>query len=60
MGFPGASAITGAGLSAALEALAGLELGFVVGLLVVVVFRTCPVWSPHLERAVSELLATGR
>ena len=56
MGFPGASTITGAGLGAAIEMLAGLELGLVIGLLVTVVFRTCPDWSPHLVEAVEQLL----
>jgi hypothetical protein len=56
MGFPGASTVAGAGLGAAIDALAGLETGLVVGLLVTVVFRTCPIWSPHLEQALEELL----
>lgn len=60
MRFPGASTVTGAGLGAAIEMLAGLEVGLVVGLLVTVVFRTCPDWSPHLVEAVEELLATPR
>jgi hypothetical protein len=60
MRFPGASTVTGAGLGAAIEMLAGLEVGLVVGLLVTVVFRTCPDWSPHLVDAVEELLATPR
>ena len=56
MGFPGASAVTGAGLGAVIDGLAGLELGLVVGLLVTVVFRTCPTWSPHLVQAIEQLL----
>jgi hypothetical protein len=60
MRFPSASTVTGAGLGAAIEMLAGLEVGLVVGLLVTVVFRTCPDWSPHLVDAVEELLATPR
>jgi hypothetical protein len=60
MRFPGASTVTGAGLGAAIEMLAGLEVGLVVGLLVTVVFRTCPDWSPHLVEAVEELLASPR
>jgi hypothetical protein len=54
--LPGASALGGAGLGALAEGVSGLELGLVVGLLVTVVFRTCPVWSPHLEQALEELL----
>jgi hypothetical protein len=56
MGFPGASTVAGAGLGAALEMLAGLEFGLVVGLIVAVVFKTCPLWSPHLVDAFEELL----
>ena len=56
MGIPGASTVAGAGLGAVLDGLAGLEVGLVVGLLVTVVFRTCPIWSPHLEQAIEDLL----
>jgi hypothetical protein len=56
MGFPGSSTLTGAGLGAVIDGLSGLEVGLVVGLLVTVVFRTCPIWSPHLERAIEDLL----
>ena len=56
MGFPGASTVAGGGLGAVIDGLAGLEVGLVVGLLVTVVFKTCPIWSPHLEQAIEDLL----
>ena len=56
MGFPGANTLAGAGLGAVIDGLAGLEVGLVVGLLVTVVFKTCPIWSPHLEQAIEDLL----
>lgn len=57
LGIPGASAVAGAGLTSLIEALAtGTEVGLVVGLLVAVVFRTCPIWMPHLETAIDQVL----
>jgi hypothetical protein len=38
------------------ELVVGGELGLVVGLLSVVIVRTCPIWLPHLETAVMQLL----
>ena len=56
LGTPvGAAASTG--LSAVIQhLLIGGEAGLVVGVLVTVVSRTCPVWLPHLETAVEQLL----
>ena len=56
LGTPvGAAASTG--LSSVIQhLLIGGEVGLVVGVLVTVVSRTCPVWMPHLETAVEQLL----
>lgn len=57
LGTPGVSTVAGAGLSTLIETLAtGTEVGLVVGLLVTVVFRTCPIWMPHLETSIEHLL----
>jgi hypothetical protein len=46
-----------AGMSTLIQHLIiGGEVGIVVGLLVTVMSRTCPVWMPHLETAVEQLL----
>jgi hypothetical protein len=36
--------------------VAGGEVGLVIGLLTAVVFTTCPIWSPHIETAVDQVL----
>ena len=56
LGTPvGAAASTG--LNTVIQhLLIGGEIGLVVGVLVTVVSRTCPVWMPHLETAVEQLL----
>lgn len=57
LGTPGLAGVAGAGLGTVLESFAaGSEVGLVAALLVTVVFSTCPVWSPHLETALGELL----
>jgi hypothetical protein len=57
LGIPGVGSLASAGLSSLIsELVVGGELGLVVGLLSVVIVRTCPVWMPHLETAVEELL----
>jgi hypothetical protein len=57
LGTPGVGSLTAGGFSTLIEQLVvGSEVGLVVGLLVVVVSRTCPVWMPHLETAVEQLL----
>jgi hypothetical protein len=57
LGTPGVAGATGAGLSALIETLAAAgEAGPAIGLLVTVVFSTCPIWSPHLETALEGLL----
>ena len=57
MGVPGVSSLASAGLSEVIGTFAaGGEVGIVVGILVTVVFKTCPDWSPHLENAIGELL----
>jgi hypothetical protein len=56
LGTPtGAAASTG--LSTVIQhLLIGGEAGLVVGVLVTVVSRTCPVWMPHLATAVEQVL----
>ena len=45
------------GLSTVVQNLIiGGETGLVVGVLVTVVSRTCPIWMPHLETAVEQLI----
>ena len=57
LGVPGVGSIAAAGLAALIEELiVGAELGFVVGLLTVVIVKTCPIWMPHLETAVDQVL----
>ena len=57
LGTPGASTLTAAGLKELIELVAvGGEIGLVVGLLVAVVFHTCPAWEPHLTQAIEDLL----
>ncbi len=57
LGVPGVGSIAAAGLTALIEELiVGAELGLVVGLLAVVITKTCPVWMPHLETAADQLL----
>jgi hypothetical protein len=61
MGVPGVSSLAGAGLSEVIGTFAaGGEVGVIVGVLVTVVFKTCPEWSPHLENAIAGLLDPGR
>jgi hypothetical protein len=56
LGTPGLAGATGAGLGAIIERFAsGGEVGLAAGLLVTVVFSTCPAWSPHLETALEAL-----
>lgn len=55
MGTPGVSTIASAGLGEVIGTFAsGGEVGIVVGLIVMVVFKTCPEWSPHVENVVQE------
>lgn len=57
LGTPGVSSLASAGIGALIEQLvAGGEVGLVVGLLVVVTSRTCPIWMPHVETAAEQLL----
>ena len=57
LGTPGASSVASAGLAGLIESVAaGGEAGGVVGIMVAVVFRTCPVWMPHLESALEQVL----
>ena len=57
LGTPGVSTLSAAGLKELIELVAvGGEVGIVVGLLVAVVFHTCPVWEPHLTQAIEDLL----
>ncbi len=57
LGTPGVGAAASAGLSGLIESLiAGAESGLVIGMLVTVVVRTCPAWTPYLETAIKELL----
>lgn len=57
LGTPGVGTVASAGLAALIEGLvAGGEVGGVVGIMVAVIFRTCPVWMPHLETALEVVL----
>ena len=57
LGVPGVGSIASAGLTTLIEELlVGAELGLVVGLLAVVITKTCPVWMPHLETAIEQVL----
>lgn len=57
LGTPGDGTVASAGMAALIESLiAGGEVGGVVGIMVAVVFRTCPVWMPPLESALEEVL----
>jgi hypothetical protein len=57
LGVPGVGSLASAGLATLIEELiVGAELGLVVGLLAVVTVKTCPVWMPHLESAVEQVL----
>ncbi|HUG49152.1 MAG TPA: hypothetical protein VMP67_12155 [Candidatus Limnocylindria bacterium] len=53
LGTPGVATAAGAGLGAIVEGLA--TGGQIAGLLVTVIFSTCPVWSPHLETLLRDL-----
>jgi hypothetical protein len=56
LGTPAGTAAS-TGLSTVIQhLLIGGEAGLVVGVLVTVVSRTCPVWMPHLETAVEQVL----
>ena len=57
LGTPGVGTVASAGLATLIESLvAGGEVGGVVGIMVAVVFRTCPAWMPHLETALEQVL----
>jgi len=57
LGTPGVGTLASAGLAALIEGMVtGGEVGGVVGIMVAVVFRTCPMWMPHLETALQEVL----
>ena len=57
LGTPGVSSVAGGALGSVIETLAsGTDVGLIVGILVAVVFRTCPAWTPHLESALDQIL----
>ena len=57
LGTPLVGTAASAGLAALIESIvSGGEVGGVVGIMVAVVFRTCPVWMPHLETALDQVL----
>jgi hypothetical protein len=57
LGTPGAGATASTALRSLIDTfVAGGEVGLAIGLLTTVVFTTCPMWSPHIETVVDQVL----